>query len=176
MDEILELMASPFNHPLFQIIGGIGVVLTAIGVMYKIGIWTVGIAPIVMRFGFASVNRKIGIFADGGNGPMLLATLEDSGLFKKRNIQSIGINDYGKIKDVSICLVDWASYKDRADEIFLGRSNNQIPIIIFAAPGSIPNDRMAQIANQPSTVVVNFRGRLLNDILTSLATASYDSK
>ena len=34
--------------------------------------------------------------------------------------------------------------------------------------------KMNDIANRPNTVVVNFRGRLLNDILTSLITTSYD--
>jgi hypothetical protein len=46
--------------------------------------------------------------------------------------------------------------------------------VIYAKPASIPPDKMDNIANRSNTVVVNFRGRLLNDILTSLITTSYD--
>lgn len=48
--------------------------------------------------------------------------------------------------------------------------------MIYAKPASIPHEKMSDIANRANTVVVNFRGRLLNDVLTSLITTSYDRK
>lgn len=38
---------------------------------------------------------------------------------------------------------------------------------------SIPNEIRNKISNNPNTTIVNFRGRLLNDIITTLITTSY---
>jgi hypothetical protein len=76
--------------------------------------------------------------------------------------------------DETIFLVDWESFGDKIDQVFSARKNHQTAIVIFAKPASIPNEKMADIANRANTVVVNFRGRLLNDILTTLITTSYE--
>ena len=54
------------------------------------------------------------------------------------------------------------------------RKDQNTAVIIFAKPGSVPNEKMAEIGNRSNTVVVNFKGRLLNDILNSLITTSFD--
>lgn len=77
-------------------------------------------------------------------------------------------------KDETIFLVDWETFGDKIEQIFSARKNHQTAIVIYAKPASIPQEKMSDIANRANTVVVNFRGRLLNDILTSLITTSYD--
>ena len=41
---------------------------------------------------------------------------------------------------------------------------------------SIPNNIKDKINNTSNTTVVNFRGRLLNDIITTLITTSYEKR
>jgi len=101
-------------------------------------------------------------------------SLIDSNIFKKKNIIHINSNNIDKAKDETIFLVDWETFGDKIEQIFSARKNHQTAIVIYAKPASIPQDKMSDIANRENTVVVNFRGRLLNDILTSLITTSYD--
>lgn len=172
MTEILNNIVNFFNHPVFIIVGGATVTLGFLGIIYKILCWTFGITPIVIRLGIALWRRKIAIFASIEAYSSLEATLTDSGIFKKSiHITSDNID---KAKNETIFLVDWETFGDKIDQVFSARKDHQTAIVIFAKPASIPNDKMADIANRANTVVVNFRGRLLNDILTSLITTSYE--
>jgi hypothetical protein len=102
--------------------------------------------------------------------------LIDSGVFKESNIDRIDLMDLAKAKKFDIYLVDWASSSSYINAIFDCRPSQQTPVIIFAAPKSIPDDELSSIANKSNTVIVNFRGRLMNDLLTSLVTTSYDKR
>lgn len=172
MENIINQITNFYNHPVFIIVGGVTVTLGFLAIIYKILCWTFGITPIVIRLGMALWKRKVAIFASADAYSSLAATLADSGIFKK-SIQ-ITIDNVDKAKDETIFLVDWETFGDKIDQVFSARKNHQTAIVIFAKPASIPNDKMADIANRANTVVVNFRGRLLNDILTSLITTSYE--
>jgi hypothetical protein len=172
MDNIITQITNFYNHPVFIIIGGVTVTIGFFAIIYKIVCWTFGITPIVLRLGVALWKRKVAVFASAEAYSSLEATLTDSGIFKKSiRITSDNID---KAKGETIFLVDWETFGDKIDQVFTARTNHQTAIVIFAKPASIPNDKMADIANRANTVVVNFRGRLLNDILTSLITTSYE--
>lgn len=163
-----------FNHPFFIILGGLSALALILGTIYRIIIWALGITPIILRFGKALQTRKIAVYGSKKNIYNLTEALIDSHLFKEKNIIAIGKSDFSKGKTCSIFLVDWKSCGERINEIYGLRTSHQIAVIIYAQPGSIPQDIMGDIANRPNTVIVNFKGRLLNDILTSLVTTSYD--
>jgi len=170
MDSFLDF----FNHPFFIILGGLSAIVLVLGTAYKIITWVLGITPIILRFGGALQTKKIAIYGSKKARFSLKETLLDSRLFKEKNIIAIDKSDFAKGKTCSIYLVDWKSCGERISEIYDLRKSHQIAVIIFAQPGSIPQDIMSDIANRPNTVIVNFKGRLLNDILTSLVTTSYD--
>jgi len=144
--------------------------------MYKVICWTFGITPILFRLGVALWKRRIAIFGSTEAYTSIRASLKDSNLFKEKNIVHITADNIDKAKNETIFLVDWETFGNQIDQVFSARKNHQTAIVIYAKPASIPNDKMSDIANRANTVVVNFRGRLLNDILTSLITTSYERK
>lgn len=176
MINILNQIADFYNHPLFIIVGGATVTLAFIAFIYRLACWTFGITPIVFRLGIAVWQRKVAIFGSVEKFESLKMSLIDSNIFKEKNIIHISSDNIDKAKDETIFLVDWETFGDKVEQIFSARKNDQTAIVIYAKPTSIPQGIMNDIANRANTVVVNFRGRLLNDILTSLITTSYDRK
>jgi len=176
MENFFNQIISFYNHPLFIIVGGVTVTLAFFAFIYRLACWTFGITPIVFRLGIALWKRKVAIWGSVEIFESLKNSLIDSNIFKKKNIIHISSDNIDKAKDVTIFLVDWETFGDKIEQVFTSRKNHQTAIVIYAKPASIPQEKMNDIANRANTVVVNFRGRLLNDILTSLITTSYDRK
>lgn len=174
MEEIFIQITNFYNHPLFIIVGGLTVTLGVLGFLYKVVCWTFGITPVVFRLGIALWKRRVAIFGSVESFGSIKDSLLDSKIFKEQNILHIDLNNIDKAKDETIFLVDWETSGDKIEQIFSTRKNHQTAVVIYAKPASIPQDKMSDIANRANTVVVNFRGRLLNDVLTSLITTSYD--
>src|SRR3989344_6586239 len=174
MENFINQITNFYNHPLFIIVGGLTVTLGVIGFLYKIICWIFGITPIIIRLGIALWKRKVAIFGSVEIFESIKSSLLDSKIFKEKNIVHIKSDNIDKAKDETIFLVDWDTSGDKIEQIFSARKNHQTAIVIYAKPASIPQEKMNDIANRANTVVVNFRGRLLNDILTSLITTSYD--
>jgi len=174
MGNVLNQITNFYNHPLFVIVGGITVTLAFIAFIYRLACWTFGITPIIFRLGTALWQRKVAVFGSLEVFESLKNSLLDSNIFKKKNIIQISLDNIDKAKDETIFLVDWETFGDKIEQVFSARKNHQTAIVIYAKPASIPREKMNDIANRANTVVVNFRGRLLNDILTSLITTSYD--
>ena len=174
MENFFNQITNFYNHPLFIIVGGVTVTAAFLAFIYRLACWAFGITPIVFRLGIALWQRKVAIFGNAEIFQSLRDSLVDSNIFKKKNIIHISSDNIDKAKDQTIFLVDWDTFGDKIEQVFSCRKNHQTAIVIYAKPASIPLDKMSDIANRANTVVVNFRGRLLNDILTSLITTSYD--
>jgi hypothetical protein len=174
MENILNQLAVFYNHPLFIIVGGLTVTLGVVGFLYKVICWIFGITPIILRLGIALWKRKVAIFGNVEIFESLKSSLVESKVFKEKNIVHIKADNIDRAKDETIFLVDWETFGEKIEAAFSARKNHQTAVVIFAKPASIPQEKMNDIANRANTVVVNFRGRLLNDILTSLITTSYD--
>jgi len=165
-----------FNHPFFIIIGGLTVAIASIGLIYRILCVILGISPLVLRIGKAVWRRKIAIIGSLESFNNLKECIIDSGIFKKSNVIHIPLDNIDKTKELSILLVDWETSSSKIDQIMLARKNHNTAVLVYAKPGSIPLDKMPEIANRSNTVVVNFKGRLLNDILNSLITTSFNGQ
>jgi len=176
MNQYLQIPFDFFNHPFFVIFGGVSASIILLGLVYRIIFWVLGITPIVIRLGVGLWRRKIAIIGSFEAYQSLSSTIIDSGIFNANKIMHIEPGSIERAKSESIYLVDWASSSVKINDIFSSRKSHQTAVIIFASPGSIPMEQISGIANKPNTVIVNFKGRLLNDILTSLLTTSYDSK
>lgn len=170
------VVAEFFNHSLFSIFGGIGSILLVLGFAYKAISIFFGVMPLAIRLGYGLWKRKIAIVADAENFAKLSQALKSSKLFNEKNITHVPKNTLENLSITNLYLIDWESAGESIEEVFLKRTSIQTPIVIVARPASIPLDVMNSIANRPNTVVVNFLGRLLNDVLTSLMTTSYDTK
>jgi hypothetical protein len=171
-----KLVAEFFNHSLFAIFGGIGSILIVFGFTYKVISIFFGVMPLAIRLGYGLWKRKIAVISDADSFAKLSHALKSSKLFSEKNISHVPLNTLESLSVANLYLVDWDTAGGSIEEIFQRRANSQIPIVIVARPASIPHETMNSIANRPNTVVVNFLGRLLNDVLTSLMTTSYDAK
>lgn len=165
-----------FNHPVFIIVGGLTVVFAAIGIIYRVVCITLGVTPLVFRIGKAIWRRKVAIIGSAEAFSSLKDCIIDTNIFKNHNVIHIPIDNIEKSKEHTILLVDWETSGNYIDNIFLARKNYNTAVIIFAKPASIPHGKMDEIGNRSNTVVVNFKGRLLNDILNSLITISFDEQ
>lgn len=171
MDSIISF----FNHPFFILVWWVSTVVLIWGVLLKIIFRFFGITPIVVRLWKALWGRNVAIFASDAAYNELKDTILDSKIFKEKQIEQIRENGLEKAKKHSLYLVDRSSFADKIYEIYSLRKDEQTAIIIYALPGDIPPETMKDISNRSNTVIVNAKGRLLNDLFTSLITTKYDS-
>ena len=141
-----------------EVAGYVELGLCAAAVVVGAILWARGIAPVLYRLGNGLAHRKIAIFAAGDNLSSLRALVAETTLFK----------------DATVFLVFWADWAGEIEAI-LALKGRRCPLIVYQpyALGRIPDDAMARLDAQRHTTVANFRGRLLNDLLTSIMTTSY---
>lgn len=170
-------VVSFFNHPFFIIIGGIATLLMIISFCYTVFLLIKGVLPVWYRLGIGLSKRKIAIFAST-EFESLKMLLVDSKIFEERNILQVNKNDLKKAENETLFLVHWKDYQDKIDDI-LAIKKDSTALIIYAPQneGRIePIGKMEKINSHRNTIVVNFRGRLLNDIMVSLITTGYEQR
>ena len=155
-------------------IGAIESVVLVVGIIWGLTLWGRGVLPVLLRVGNGLAKRKIAVFAKGDNVNSLKTLLTDSGLFREKNIFAITKpEDLGCADNASVYLVHWHDCSDDMDEI-LAKKPNECPMIVYAPynMGRIPDDQMTNLDGKRHTAVTNFRGRLLNDIVTAMITTN----
>lgn len=147
-------------------------------VAFLVGIykWLAGISPALWRLGKGLAGRKIAVFAEANNFNSLKNLLIDSNLFKEKNIIQIATNELKKAEKYSLFLAHWKSIASHLDSI-LSVKKDGTALLIYAPQeeGFISKEAIAKINEHRNVLVVNFRGRLLNDIVLSLITTSYEN-
>jgi hypothetical protein len=146
------------------------------GIVYAVILWTRGVFPALLRLGNGLAKRKIAIFAKADNLSSLRNLLIDSKLFKGKNICEISVTgDIGRAESATMFLVYWPDWAIDITEI-LDKKNDECALIVYAPydKGRIPDDQMKKLDGKRHTAVTNFRGRLLNDIVASMITTSYE--
>ena len=139
--------------------------------------WAVGISPALSRLGKGLANRQIAIFANGDDFNSLKSLLLDSKLFKEKNVIQITVGEIRKSENISLFLMHWKSFKSHLDSILTCKKDSTA-LIVYAPQeeGFLSPDEIKKINQHRNVIVVNMRGRLLNDIVTSLITTSYEKK
>lgn len=133
-----------------------------------------GIFPIWYRLGRALSNRRIAVFAEE-DFEALKSLLADSKIFRQKNIVRIDKQSLKKAETFSLFLVHWKPFQSEIGNI-LALKKNSAALIIYAPQneGFIDGETLQKINSERNATIVNFRGRLLNDILTSMITTSYE--
>lgn len=137
--------------------------------------WFKGILPALIRLGNGLSKRKIAIFAKSDTLSSLTSLLTDSGLILAKNIVHIAKeDDFGKAEGSTLFLAYWPDWKSKIIEI-MNKKRDGEALVIYApyAEGRIPDEVMAELDRNRNVTVVNFRGRLLNDIVTAMITSGY---
>lgn len=161
-------LISVFNSNLFVIISGIGTTIIIISFSYGFYLWVKGIIPVFYRIGVGLSRRKIAIFACGEKYESLNDLIKESRIFNK-TIQ-INQDNIKKAENETIFLVHWSDYKEKIDEIISIKKTSTSLIVYAPYKDKISEDDLEKINSQPNSIIVNFRGRLLNDIFTSVIT------
>lgn len=149
-------------------------IIVIIAVIVKMYRWCKGISPALLRLGKGLASRKVAVFAESDDFNSLKSLLVDSKLFKDNNVTQITRNELKKAEDISLFLAHWKAISSYLVNI-LSVKKDGTALIIYAPQeeGIIPSESIKEINKHRNVVLVNFRGRLLNDIVTSLITTSY---
>lgn len=173
----MKEIVSFFDHPFFVIVGGIGTILSICIFIYTCYIILAGVIPVWIRLGKGLSNKKIAIYAEN-EFDNLKDLLLDSGLFKEKNIERISSSAMKKGETHTMMLVNYIEFSDKIPEILKCKKDSDC-LIIYAPQkdGRIDQPIMDEINENRNSIVVNFRGRLLNDIITSMiTTSSYEKR
>jgi len=182
MDNFVETIYQFFNHPFFILVGGVFTLIAIIGLLSVFIFWILGITPLLWRLGLGRWLRKIAIAADSENYNSLRADLIDSGIFRKENILQISKNHLSKVRDHDLILVHYQSFNDQEIKTMLSNKKSKAGMIFYYPEYSpheekkIPYEMAKNIGSKENTIIVNFRGRLLNDIITTMITTSYEKR
>ena len=169
-----QMLVQFFDSPLFIILGGIGTLVSTIGAVYIVVMVIRGVFPVLYRLGMGLSNRKIALFAEN-EFEALKSVLVDSKLFREKNIIKIDKKGLKKARPFSLLLVHWKPFEGELKNILdLKRDNAALIIYAPQSEGFIDKEMVEKINLERNTIIVNFRGRLLNDILTSMITTSYE--
>lgn len=158
-----------------MLINAVGVVTTIAAILaffYKIICWFLGITPIVKRLGFGRWRREISIVAKTKDSfEDVKRDFVSSGVFRDKNIKFVNSNNLIDLKQASIILL----HEDMIDA--LERVANSRPsrsgLVVYCPQRRLDEAQMNLINSNPNSIVVNFRGRLLNDIIMMLVSTSY---
>lgn len=133
-----------------------------------------GIAPVLWRLGNGLANRKIAVFAKGENLPSLKNLLLDSKLMSGKNILEVtSPGDIGRASAATVYIVFWPDWAHDIDAI-LDQKPDSCALIVYSPYDleGIAPAQMKKLDGKRHTAVTNFRGRLLNDIITSMITTT----
>lgn len=172
----LEWIYNFFNSPIIVIIWWIATVIMVIWFLYTIYLIIKWVLPVRYRLWIGLSKREIAIFADS-KFDELSWVLIDSKIFSKRNIIKIELSNIKKANDISLLLVHRDYIKNNVNNI-LNIKNHSDALIIYAPQDEwfIDKNILAQLNLQSNCTIVNFRWRLLNDILVSMITTSYEKR
>lgn len=182
MNSFIESIYQVYNTPFFVIFGGITATLVLLGFILNFVFWVLGIWPLLWRLGFGRWFRKIAIVANAEVYNQLKKDLVDSGIFRENNISPISTQSLAEIKDRDLLLVHYQSFSEQEIKTILANKRSKAGMVFYFPEFSpqtgkkIPDEMLKQISNKENTTVVNFRGRLLNDIITTLITTSYEKR
>lgn len=170
------------DKPLFWV-GAIGTLISFAGAIAFFIAWLRGIVPVAYRLGIGLTKKKIAIFAQGDEANSLASLLENTKLFPKplfgkdENVKLICIEeDWGDAQNCNLFLIHRNIGDDQIVKL-IGRFENNRRIFIVYAPPSLPrlSDEVTNAINrQKYASIANHRGRLLNDIVTSMITSGWE--
>ena len=143
-------------------------ILSALWVLIS-KVW--GFSELLKRFGTIR-SRKIAIIADPAALALLSADITNAKIIRQENICPIDVGHLDTVSDHRLILLNYGSVDEDQFRRILDKKQPNSGLIIYAPPPSrLPDNLMSEIRdNHPYTLVVNFRGRLVNDVLTAMMT------
>lgn len=144
---------------------------------YGVYLAVIGFLPALWRLGNGLRRRKIAIFAKGDDLTSLSSLFADTKLFSKNSVLQVStLGDVGRAEDAATFLVHWPDWEHGDLVRILALKKDRTALVVFAPQGRgrVPEDTINLLEQHRNVVLVNFRGRLLNDVIISLITTGYE--
>jgi hypothetical protein len=176
MSEIINF----FGQDFFIVAGGISVILAGISALIVVITIIIlvarGIIPILYRLGMGLSKRKIAIFARD-EFESLQSILVESGIFKESNIVKITPNsiDSVEVQDISLFLVHFQPFSENIYEI-MNMKKYSTAMIVYSPERIEDPNILNKIQQKSNSALVNFKGRMLNDVLSFMMTTTAAKK
>jgi hypothetical protein len=161
----------------------VGLATTLVAVLTFFGAviaWILGISPLLYRLGLGRWRRKISVLSDSDNFASLKDDLISSGVFRAKNIDHVTSKSLSKVGDSNLLLVHYGSFDAKQIKTIIKNKKASAGMVVyfpdFSPTNRVPDDVLKLINDEPHSVLVNFRGRLINDILITLLSTSYDKR
>ena len=153
-----------------DVVGRIMTVVTFLGLVALIVACAKGLFPILVRFGINRSKLKIAVVAENVNKyEEIKQTLAKNKLIPRSNIDWVipeMTKDIDKYSAVIIC-------EDALDilENIIGCLPSKTCLIVYTPKLQLDEKQRQVLQKQPVSALVNFRGRLLSDVMAMLVSA-----
>lgn len=130
-----------------------------------------GLFPSLYRLGIHLSKRQLAVFAEPEAFDSIKETLVNSNLFSRNNVIRISKDSISSAEKYTLFLVHYPSYQDTLEKIIEQKSNTDA-LVIYAPSGTarVSEAHMVAINKLDNALVVNMKGRLLNDVLSCMIT------
>lgn len=163
-----------------EVVGLLTTLVAVLAFFANIVAGILGISPLLYRLGLGRWRRKITVLADGDSYDTLKDDLVTSGVFRSKNIDHVTSKSLSKVKESNLLLVNYGSFDAKQIKTIIKNKKASAGMVVyfpdFSPTNRVPDDVLKLINDEPHSVLVNFRGRLINDILITLLSTSYDKK
>lgn len=174
---MFEEVINFLSHPFFILMGGASTLVLICTALCTICLAVKGVIPVWYRLGLSLSKNKIAIFAEANEYNNLKNVLTDSGLFKKKNIEHIDQKSIPTAEEKDLFVLHWTCFKEKIDDV-LKIKKDATGLIVYAPQedGRIKPDDLKKINVHRNVTIVNFRGRLLQDVFVSMITTKRSGK
>lgn len=160
------------------IIWGAGTITTValiISVILAVIAWCRGIITPLWRLGLGLSRREVTIVGSTENCNSLSSMIKHSRLFNTRNIHFVtSKKDAKDLKKCGLILMQLNNSPLTIKEV-LDNKQSESALVIYAKLGEI-KDEWDLLDDHRNVSVTNLRGRLMNDLLTTLMTTGYEKR
>lgn len=166
-----------FSNGFFTVMGGVSSILFMFSIIIVVLQCVKGLFPVLWRLGRALNGRTIAFYVQDETGGDIRSLLEDSGVFKKKRIKVIVPSAADSGDKYSLHLVHYSSCRSCLADILKNvKSSHALVIYAPQNEGTIPQKDLEEINKKRNVFVVNFKGRLLNDLVSAMITTSFPAK
>lgn len=148
--------------------------MTIVALIAAFALGAFSAAKVLWRIGLGLARRRIALLASSDDNEVLRGTILDSGIFAERNLIEVRkIESLERAAEASVWLLHWPSWHSHFDQVLAALKPRSV-LLVYAPAGqsTLPSEVMARLNQLSNVALVNFRGRLLNDLVTSLITTS----
>lgn len=128
------------------------------------------------RFGQSIAWKKVFIISSGDTLRELRGDLGRSGIIKKRNIITKTKGEMSDLDGARLLILDYAHLGETEVLEVVSHKDSNCGVLVYAETEVIPKEVMRKLNLYRHVSVVNFRGRLINEILLLLVSTSFTRK